>query len=279
MNASRPSFQWRALTSVLISACFLLLLLSGIMLFVCPPGRIANWTDWTLLGLTKDEWSAAHIWFASLFVIGATVHLVFNWRPFVTYFKNRLTRHLGFRWEWLIAAGIAAGVFAGTLAGITPFSSLMALNEQLKNSWDEPADRAPIPHAELLTLAELADKTQVNLIEAEARIRLAGWSNFTSNTVIADIAEANHTSAQRVYEVMGGRAGSKSHAGRRGGGLGRKTLAQLCFEQGIPVTDALSRLKTQGIQATEQDTIREIATHNGYERPGELLDVIDGKTP
>lgn len=287
MNTTKSGFQWRALTSVLISACFLLLMLSGAMLFVSPPGRIANWTDWTILGLTKGQWSGVHIWFAAIFVIAGVVHLVLNWRPFLNYFKNKLTRHLGFRREWLAALGITAAIFAGTLAGITPFSSLMALNERVKNSWDKPADRAPIPHAERLTLAELAGAMQMDLAAAEARLHAAGWSNFASGTVIADIAQANRASAKQLYEVMGHSAGSNPGPGRRGGGsggsgggggMGRKTLAEYCDEQGIPVADALAHLQAHGIKARGHNTIRELSNTHGYDRPRELLDIVEGPT-
>jgi hypothetical protein len=42
MPAPRPRFAWRAMTSVLIAAAFLILVFSGVILFVSPPGRIAN---------------------------------------------------------------------------------------------------------------------------------------------------------------------------------------------------------------------------------------------
>lgn len=66
------------MTSVLIAASFLVLVLSGVLLFVSPPGRIANWTNWTILGLRKHDWIGLHIWFSVLFLLVAIVHLVFN---------------------------------------------------------------------------------------------------------------------------------------------------------------------------------------------------------
>ncbi len=51
----RPSFAWRAMTSVLIAASFLLVVVSGVVLFVSPPGRVANWGNWRMVGLTKHE--------------------------------------------------------------------------------------------------------------------------------------------------------------------------------------------------------------------------------
>jgi len=54
MSEQRPRFMWRAMTSVFIAASFLLLLVSGAVLFVSPPGRVANWSNWRMIGLTNQ---------------------------------------------------------------------------------------------------------------------------------------------------------------------------------------------------------------------------------
>ena len=98
--------MWRAMTSVLIACSFLLLLISGAVLFVSPPGRVANWGNWRMVGLTKHEWTGVHTWFAAVFVLMAVFHLLFNLRPLMNYFRDRLTRRLGWRWEWVVAVAL-----------------------------------------------------------------------------------------------------------------------------------------------------------------------------
>ena len=114
MSDSRPRYSWRALMSVLISLAFVVMLVSGVILFLSPPGRVANWSDWRMLGYTKHDWSDLHAWFAVVFVVAALLHTVFNIRPLLSYFRSRLTRRIGFRWEWVMALGIGGAVFAGT---------------------------------------------------------------------------------------------------------------------------------------------------------------------
>jgi len=53
---SRKGFNWRGFTSLLLAAGFLILAGSGLVLYASPRGRVANWTDWEVLGLTKHEW-------------------------------------------------------------------------------------------------------------------------------------------------------------------------------------------------------------------------------
>ena len=43
--ARHGGFRWRALVSLLVASGFLVMAVTGIMLYVSPPGRVANWTD------------------------------------------------------------------------------------------------------------------------------------------------------------------------------------------------------------------------------------------
>ncbi len=310
MNSSKTALQLRALTSVLIAMTFLALGLSGAILFLSPPGRVANWSDWRMLGLTKHDWTGLHVWFSVLFLITAGFHIVFNFRPLVNYFKDRLTRQLGFRREWVVALGLCGVVFAGVRLEMPPFSSFLDFNERIKRSWEDPRGAAPIPHAELLTLTELAEKAEVPLEIALARLKEKGVQGATAEIVISKLAEQNDVSAQRVYEIMqavygqtrggggrgpGGGSGEKTVAGKSGesghrpgggasgggwgggGGPGRMTLTEFCESRKIDVKEAQARLEAKGIKLTPGRTLRDIAVDNGYERPYEIMDIIEGK--
>lgn len=288
-SARRPRFAWRALTSVLIAVSFLVLLVTGVVLFVSPPGRVANWTNWSILGLTKKDWGALHIWFSALFLLVTVFHLVFNWRPLVSYFKDRLTRRVGFRWEWLVALAICGGVYAGTRASLPPFSTLLAFNERVKESWEKPQQRAPIPHAELLTLEELAQKAGVELAAATNRLRARGVTNLAPDLVVQELADKNRQSARQIYDWMladstrdgsahgQGQGGRGQGGGSAGGGVGWKTLSQFCADEGIELKTALERLEAKGIKASGAQTLREIAVNAGFGHPYELLEMLRGK--
>ena len=57
------------------------------------------------------------------------------------------------------------------------------------------------------------------------------------------------------------------------------TLTEYCESRGLDVQEAQSRLQAKGIQVTAGRTLREIATDNGYDRPFELIDIIEARTP
>lgn len=278
MNETSPRFQLRAFTSVLIGLAFLALALSGVVLFLAPPGRVANWTNWTMLGLRKAEWSGLHVWFATLFLVGAVGHLLFNLRPMLGYLRDRAERRLGWRREWLVAVAVCAVVLAGTLTKLPPFAALLAWNEALKESWDRPASRAPVPHAELLTLAALAEKSGVEVATATNRLQAAGIARTDPEAKVQAIAAAARKSAQEIHALILGPAAETAggQSGAPGGGVGWKTLRQFCADEGIALTAAQARLAAGGIRAGEDTPLREIAAGAGR-KPYELMAVIRGQ--
>ncbi|HRT09090.1 MAG TPA: DUF4405 domain-containing protein [Candidatus Paceibacterota bacterium] len=302
MNNPKPQFMWRALASVLVAVSFFMLLLSGAMLFVAPPGRVANWSNWRLLGLTKHDWGGLHVWFAVLFVLAAAFHILFNWRPLLNYFKDRLSRRLALRREWIVGLALGVAVFAGTQAAIPPFSTLLAFNERIKQGWENERAAAPIPHAELLTLRALAEKAGLPYETAVERLEARGLNALGPDIIVAALAQSNLVSPQRIFEIIQGargrgrgpahgekQAGEKSPSysetagrggpggGGGGAGAGRRTLAEYCAARGLDLQTVSARLQAQGIKFTPDRSLRDIALDNGFDRPYGIIDIIEGK--
>lgn len=55
------------------------------------------------------------------------------------------------------------------------------------------------------------------------------------------------------------------------------TLTEFCQSRGLDPAAALSRLEAAGMKAAEGNTIRDIANDNGYSRPFEIIEVIEGR--
>jgi uncharacterized membrane protein YgcG len=295
-NTSR-SFRLRSFTSVLIGIGALVLAVTGAVLFIVPPGRIANWGGWSLFGLTKSQWQALHITFALLFLLASMLHLFYNWRPLVGYFRSAPRRRLGFRWEWVLALGVGVLVVVGTLEEVPPFSTLMTVHEDIKHRWDRQESRAPVPHAELLTLDELAAESGVELEEMLRNLEASGVSALGEQK-LEEIAEAHGRTPQDVYRIAagtspepgrgrggggstarrGGRGGGGGGAGGGGGGgVGRKTLEELCREEEIDLSTALERLRARGLEANGTLRAREAADLLGV-HPREIPEILSGRS-
>lgn len=303
-------FNWRAFVSVLTALSFIGMTFTGVILFVVPPGRIANWTGWTMLALTKGQWIALHLWFSLIFVVASAFHVYLNWKAFVNYFKNKVTKAFALRAEWALALVFCIIVLLGTLGDVAPFSSLHAWNESIKHSWDRPRDRAPIPHAELLTLAELAEQVRdVDLETMLTNLKARGIEVESADVVVGKLAEAHNMTPAWLYDIalgqaagsrgygagrgQGGRGpggpggrggqGADTHAeaghgqGERGRGFGRLTLKEYCNEMSLDVNTAVKRLRDAGFKADPDMTIRAIAD-NANVHPSEIRTLVESPT-
>lgn len=178
----------------------------------------------------------------------------------------------------MIGLGLCALVYTGLRADWPPASSLLAWNEELKESWDEPSDRAPIPHAELLTLAALAEKANVTVDQALKRLEQANITGAHGDIIVKDLAAANNLSAQSIYKIIAPKpaAGSSAATGH-GMGLGLLTLKDFCAQENLDLNESLQRLSEKNYQSGAEMTLKDIATENGFARPYELVQLLRGE--
>ena len=305
-NDKNNIFRWRAFTSVLTALSFIAMIFTGVILFVTPPGRFANWTGWTLIALTKHQWGGLHICFGLIFVIASAFHVYFNWKPLINYFRNKVSRAFAWRADWALALAVIVVVFVGTLGDIAPFSTVLAWNESIKHGWETPSQRAPIPHAESLTLAGVANYIHdVNFADVVANLNAEGIEVALDNSddldvVFGELAEAHNMTPIQLFEIAvgdsgyagygypcadapggggghgggaGGGAGGGQGGGGRGGGsgsgFGRLTLKQYCDQMGLDTIDSVEMLRKAGFEATPEMTIRAITETAGV-HPGAI---------
>ncbi len=292
----RRRFSLRGFTSLLLSFAFLAMCVSGAMLFVTPRGRVANWSDWSLLGLTKHEWGSVHVNNSVLFVVIAVIHLFLNWSVLIRYIKNKAATGVNMKKELALAGVVAAVCLAGPIWSVPPFSTVMSLNENIKNYWEQGAAQPPVPHAEELTLAELADTIQLDVRQMSAALEKEGYvvdsddqtigelgkqKGVAPSTVFAAIRK-HHPSSRGWGRVDGQVPGSQGHSaagpgakagqgplggGKRGAGTGEQRPGWGPGRASGPVSDlgevTLSDLAS-GINITDEELFAALAAE-GYE--------------
>jgi hypothetical protein len=277
MTDKQQMFSWRGWTTFVITISFIVDTISGIILYIAPPGRIANWTNWTIWGLDKDEWAAIHTIFGYLLLIIAGVHLYYNWKMFMNFIWNKIRKALNRRWELITATLLCLFVFLGTLWNIPPFSNTMSIGQTLKDSWAESKVEVPIVHAELMSLSDFAEKIQVPPDELLSSLNSKGYTVQNTEQTLGEIAEQNNTSPDKLYEAMkSGEIQPTLPKTIEGSGLGRKTLEAISAEQGLSIDEVLSRLKQKGIRAQPGDRLKDVAEE--HEKSAlEIHNIITGQ--
>jgi hypothetical protein len=266
-------FHWRAFVTLYVTLSFALLAASGIVLYAAPPGRVANWSRWTLGALDRHGWQAVHTVFALLFVLAGAFHLWFNWRTFWFYLRSKLAEGLLARRELALASVAVVAVAGLTLADLPPFGSIVDLGDRVKESWSTGGGEPPVPHAELLTLERLAATTQIPLDRVLANLDAAGVKGAGPGVTVAALASANGLTPQGVWVKLKGREEPKEIPA--GGGYGSKTVGEVCTQLGVPLDDGLARLRARGIEAAAETPMKELAGRLG-KRPHDLVEILAG---
>ena len=270
-------FSWRGWTTFVVTISFIVDTISGIILYISPPGRVANWTNWTVWGLNKGEWEAIHTIFGYILLIIVGIHLYYNWKVFWNFIWSKIRKALNLKWELITATILCIFLFFGTLWNIPPFSSTMDLGEHFKESWEEAKADTPIPHAELLSLREFADKIKVPVDQLVSALKSNGYRVKNEQQTLGEIAKENGTSPDKLYEAIKSEGVKPAVPDTiEGTGMGRKTIEAICSERGLSLDDVLARLKQKGIEASPKDKLKDVAGKLG-KTPMEIFSIIEGK--
>ncbi len=146
-SVSRP-FCLRGFVSFLMMGCFLLLLVSGAVLYIAPRGRFVHATQWTLGGLDRFQWSDLHINVSLLFLVTTFIHLGINWSRFLGYLRRRGHRGLFLRQELAAAVALSAAIGLASIASLPPFSAIVTARQTIRDAWEQPVAAAGSTGAE-----------------------------------------------------------------------------------------------------------------------------------
>jgi hypothetical protein len=268
-------FHWRVFVSFYVVLSFVTLAVSGLVLYIAPPGRIANWSIWTLGALSKAQWQAVHTVFSFMFIVAAGFHLYFNWKVLMAYLRSKLVEGLRMKWELAGASAAAVLLLIFSVAGLPPFSTVMAFGEGVKNSWSTSATEPPLPHAELLSVEKLAESVKIPAEKIIENLARNGIPVESRDVTMGQLAERHNLSPQQVYRKIQSDDAKPKVGVLQGGGWGRMTVEQLCERAGITVDTGLDRLRAQGLEATGSTGLRELGTRLG-KSPIDAAEIIVG---
>jgi hypothetical protein len=270
-------FNWKGWVSLFTLLSFVIDTVSGVILYIAPPGRVANWTDWNIWGLSKEEWGAIHTIFGYVLLIIICFHIYYNWKIFWHYIWSKIKGALNLKREMAAAVILSIVVFVGTLWDVPPFSSTMDLGAYFKDGWEENKVETPVGSVESLTLEAFAKSVNVPLDQIQKIFAEKGYKFSSPNENITKIAERNNVSPNTLYEALE-KAGARPTAEKsgQGSGMGQKSIQKICEELNIPVDDAIQRLKQKGVNAKPNDRLKEIAGKQGI-TPMEVFNILNSK--
>lgn len=266
-------FSGRAFISILISVQGLLITITGVVLYIAPAGRVANWSNWTLSGLTKAQWQSIHTIFSFLFVVFAGFHLYYNWKPFVNYIVSKVHGGLNKRKEIGLVFITTGIILVATVANVPPFSLIMDAGEYFSDSWVTEETEPPIPHAELLTLSEFMREMDVDMKKGFSQLKLANISDISEHMTLKEVGEKYGMTPQEVGNII---IKAKSEHQPPILGMGRMSLEKVCNRLSIDVETVIETLNKLNIEAAKTMTLKEIAEKAG-KKPYDIYQIMLGE--
>ena len=247
----------KKITSLTLGFSFLIMSYTGIMLFIVPHGRVAYWADWHLFGLSKGQYGELHTTSMVVFLLFASLHIYYNWKPIVSYMKDKTKKVSFTKKEFLIALGLNLVFVVGTLMPIQPFKGFLSIGESIKSSWTKQYGEPPYGHAEETKLKVFCKKMGVDLSYATSVLEKNSIV-FQENQTLKDIARNNGISPSEIYKLIKANTLKSGIEGIER--LGRKTLQDLSDMKKIDLTKAIKILKEKGIEDITSDSrVKDIA--------------------
>ncbi len=271
--------KMRKITSLTMLLSFVLLVITSILLYIVPHGRVAYWADWHFWGMTKTQWANLHINLGFLFLLAGFLHLYYNWKPMLAYMKNKSREMKVFTPSFIVALALCFVVGVGTLMEVPPLSTVINFGESIKDKAAEKYGEPPYGHAELSSLKLFAKQTNRDLDKAMELLKKAGIKFEDEKQTILDISKANKIAPNALADIMKS-AKKEIVAGApfpetAPAGFGHKTLADICTEYSLNMKTIVRELDKNKIKADPAQTIKEIASENGID-PHALFEVLQG---
>lgn len=265
----------RKITSLTALLSFIVLILTSIILYIVPAGRVAYWADYRLWGLTKGEWGSLHINLGVLFLLAILLHTYYNWNAIKAYLRNNSKELKIFTREFNIALMFVVVFSLGTYFEFPPFSTIISIGESISADAEKLYGEPPYGHAELSSLKTFAKKVGLDLDVSVQRLKDAGFIVEGSDQPLIEIAAANQVSPQDIYLTISPKSErtDKTLPSEPPSGLGKRPLIDLCQEYSISSKTVLRILDENGIEAREEMSIKEIADNAGKD-PLSIYEII-----
>lgn len=219
--------MFRKTISLTLCFSFIILCVSSILLFIAPEGRVAYWSNWTCLSLSKAQWGNIHITGGFLFLGASVIHMLINIKPMISYLKINNSRTVLPIFASML---ICAFVYVGTLAGWHPLSDVIALNALIKKNQAETHGDPPFGHAELSKLGDFCRFLRLDgetVVSGLSKKGLQG--DISGSRTLKDIADDNGITPSKLYKMILEISGLtdeqiRSRPATRRGNEGRKNL-------------------------------------------------------
>ena len=266
----------RRIVSLSMMLSILGMLVTSIILYIVPQGRVSYWAGWTLWGLSKSQWGAIHTNFGFMMLVSGAFHIYYNWRPMTSYMKNKARDFRLFTPNFNVAFLVFAAVAGLTIMGWPPAVWIQDLRTSLEDRSAEVLGEPPYGHAEESSLRVFLRNVGMDPEVAKTNLKAAGIAIPDPEIPILDLANENGMTPRELYEVIKGPEDQRTTdplpiPTSMPMGSGRLTLEAFCQQYNRDVAEAVTILEAAGLVVDPKLSLKDIGANNEME----ALDILD----
>jgi hypothetical protein len=250
--------KYQRFVSLSAGLSFIIIFISSGVLYFIPDRKVTAWTDWSFLGLDKQQWDNLHINLGIFFLVMIVWHIYFNWKPIKNYLKVKKELKI-FTKEFNVALIWTTIFTVGTITMTIPLSILVNLGNGVKaiNSLDD--GNPPFGYAEESTLKDFCILTHTNEEDALKALKSQKILITSNKETLKHIASNNQTSPKKLYEIIRNKEIKMPLPSELPIGIAHKSILRLNSEYQMDMDKFIKHLAYYGIEITPSKTFKRIS--------------------
>ena len=193
--------KYQRAVSLSLGLTFIVMLLSSGVLYFIPDRGVTAWSDWSFLGLDKQQWDNLHINLGLLFLIFLVWHIYYNWKPIKNYLKEK-KEWVVFTKEFNFSVVLVSLFMIGTIWMILPFSFFVNIGNGIKAINAKNAGTPPFAYAEQATLRDFIVLSHLNREYVLQKFKEKSIVYGNLDETVKTIALQNHMSPKKLYALV-----------------------------------------------------------------------------
>ncbi len=264
--------KYQRFVSLTAMLSFIVLALSSVILYFIPDRKVTSWTNWSFLGLDKQQWDNLHINLGILFLVMIVWHIYFNWKPIKNYLKVKKELKV-FTKEFNVALVLTALFTIGTITMTLPFSLLINIGNGVKAMNALEIGNPPFGYAEYATLEDFCAITSIDIDKAKRRLESKGIVVNSTKDILKVISSNNYISSKDIFLIIKDKRTKLDLPSEVPVGIAHKSLNKLAQEYKIDLDKFLQHLKYYNIEVTSDTNFKKVAMKN-HLHPAQLYNLL-----
>ncbi len=264
--------KYQRFVSLSAGLSFIVIFISSGVLYFIPNRKVTAWTDWSFLGLDKQQWDNLHINLGIFFLVMIVWHIYFNWKPIKNYLKIKKELKI-FTKEFNVALIWTTIFTIGTITMTIPLSILVNLGNGVKaiNSLDD--GNPPFGYAEESTLKDFCILSNINEQDALKQLKAENIVVESDKQSLKKIASINHRSPKELYALIRDKRHKLQLPSGIPIGIAHKSIVRLTSEYQIDMNKFIDYVTYYGIEIEPSKTFKRIAKEH-HLHPATLYNML-----